>query len=619
MNLSKEQNLAINHILGPALILAVPGAGKTTVLVYRTYNLIKNHKVDPKRILSITFSKSSAKDMKERFYNTFSQFPSLVHFSTIHSFCYNLIREYAYMNRIKYTLIEDTRNPRNKYNLLKNIYFDLNKDYITEDKLDLLLNTIGYMKNMLISGDDYIKENKVHIDRFIDIYNIYEEYKKQHNLIDFDDMLTISLEILTSNKYLLEKYRSKYDFIQVDEGQDISKVQMEIIYLISEPNNNLFIVADDDQSIYRFRGAYPKGLFDFNKKYNNAKLFFMETNYRSSKNIVSTCNEFIKTNTQRYKKEIRTDNGFVEPINIIKVKTLVDQYKFIIKDIKNKDLSEICILYRNNISSVGIMETLERNNVPFYMKDTKLRFFNHWLVQDIINLMTFANNPCDLDLYEKFYYKIKGYISKKQIHFAKSQDHNLSVFYRILLMPDLTYHYRRTLSELENDFKRLSKLKPLEAIEHIEYTLEYNNYLKENSIKFGYTYDNLVTILNYLKLIAKETKNLREFLGRLKYLEYLSTSSKDIGSAITLSTIHSAKGLEFKRVYMVDLVDGEFPNSSSIESFERDNVELLEEERRLFYVGMTRAKEYLALLTMTSLGYKRFKSSRFLHELEYNS
>ncbi len=617
MKLSMEQEKAIAHFKGPALVLAVPGAGKTTVLLNRTINLIKNHNIDPESILSITFSKASALDMKERFNSTVSDIEAnLAKFSTIHAFCYSLIREYAYINKLTYTLIEDHKNPNNKYNLLKKIYFEINKEYINEEKLDNLLNDIGYIKNMMLTPDEYLKDNKTDINNFKTIYNTYENYKRSNNLLDFDDMLSISQEILQKNSYLLQKYRSKYNFIQVDEGQDTSKAQMEIIYTIAYPKNNIFIVADDDQSIYGFRGAYPKGLFQFNKKFPKGKLFFMENNYRSSKNIVSISNKLIKNNKIRYDKKIVTDNEFLEPINIIKVQSIFEQYKYIINDLKDKDISKSCILYRNNISSIGLIHSLEKNKIPFYMRDTKIRFFNHWIVQDIINFMIFANDTSNIHLYESFYYKMKGYISKQHLNYARTLDKKLCVFDRIIKYPGINDFYKRTLRELKMDFKRISKLSPRDAIKYIENILEYDNYLKEQTMKSGNSYESLSTMLFYLKLIADDSIDLQQMIGRLKHLQHLYMNSKHVSNGITLSTIHSIKGLEFERVYIVDLIDGDFPNQSAIDSQSKGNIELMEEERRLFYVGMTRAKQHLSLITLKYNSGKIADPSRFLTELQ---
>ncbi|NLY86011.1 MAG: ATP-dependent helicase [Tissierellia bacterium] len=616
MNLSSEQRKAIEHVHGPALVLAVPGAGKTTVLIHRIANLILNHNIRPERILSITFSRASARDMKERFYKSFPDISSIpVYFSTIHSFCYNLIREYAYINRIRYRLIEDENNQLNKYNLLKKIYLDLNGKYITEEKLESLLNSIGYIKNLMLTVDEFMKSNKMEVENFDRIFYLYEKYKRDNNLIDFDDMLTLSYEVLINNSYMLEKYRNKYDFLQVDEGQDTSKIQMEIIKLLAKPKNNLFIVADDDQSIYSFRGAYPAGLLNFKKIYPNGKIFFMEKNYRSSKNIISVCNKFIKNNSLRYNKTIYTDNDYVEPINIIKVNSIIDQYDYLMEELAGKDLSKICILYRNNLSSIGLIEALDRNRIPFYMRDVKVRFFNHWLINDITDFIKFSQDTSNMGLYENIYYKKKGYISKKHINYAKTLNYDLSVFDRIMDYPGLSNFYKSNLRQLKLDFDKLAKLAPYDAIEYIEYTLEYERYLKENSMKLGYTYDTLKTMLFFLKFIARNCKSIEDFLYRLNYLENLCSKSQRNRNGLTLSTIHSAKGLEFDRVYMVDLVDGDFPSISSVEGVEKGRFDLFEEERRLFYVGMTRAKYHLSLITVNTIGERKVEPSRFIGEL----
>ena len=618
MNLSEEQKKAISHIKGPALVLAVPGAGKTTVLIHRAANLILNEGISPEKILSITFSRASARDMKERFNNLYGDITNIpVHFSTIHSFAYKLIRDYAYRKRQRYILIEDMKKKLNKVQLLKNIYFSINNDYITEEKLESIINSIGYIKNMLITPDEYVSQFKVDTNNFLEIFNAYESYKKNNSLIDFDDMLTLALDILQEDKYLLEKYRSRYEYIQVDEGQDTSKVQLEIIRTLAHPKNNLFIVADDDQSIYGFRGAYPEGLFQFNKIYKDGKIYYMEENYRSTKNIVNICNRFIKKNTLRFNKDIFTKNPYIEPIKLVKVKNLEEQYTYLMDQLEGiVDYRNTAILYRNNLSAVGIMETLERKGIPFYIKDFKIKFFDHWLVQDIIDFFLLAQDNSNILAFERIYYKMNGFISKVQLNSIKALHYEDSVFDRLLSLPGLNDFYKKNFLSLKLNFKKLSKLKPYEGIDLIEKNLGYEDYLKESHMRFGYSMDSLEIILNYLKIIASNTMDLNGFLARLKYLEYLCSHSKDNREGLTLSTVHSAKGLEFDRVYMIDLIDGEFPNGSSIDSFNKGDIAPLEEERRLFYVGMTRAKSYLTLITYINKNNKEVKPSRFLLELE---
>ena len=613
--LSKQQKLAVEHANGPALVLAVPGAGKTTVLIHRTANLIKKHNINPRKILSITFSRSSANDMKNRFIESFPNLSGNIQFSTIHSFCFNLVREYSYMIREKFTLIEDSRNDLNKYNILRNLYSEINGSRITEDKLESLLNLIGYIENMMITPDEYLKNNKSEIKNFKLIFDNYKEFKKSKNLIDFDDMLSLSYDILKNNNKLLKKYQNLYKFIQLDEGQDTSKIQLEIIKLIAKPENNIFIVADDDQSIYGFRGAYPEGLFKFSKEYEEAKLFFMEQNYRSSKNIVSASNNLIQKNSIRFDKKIFTENNFIEPINIVKMSSLEEQYDFLINDLKEKSFENSSILYRNNISSIGLVDFLHRNNIPFIMKDRNLRFFNHWIIGDIINFLEFANDTSDINVYEKIFYKKKGYISRKQINYARKLNKNLCIFDRIKDFPGISDFYKKNLNRLKLDFKKISNLEPYEAIEYIKYDLEYKDYLKDYSTKFGYTFRGLLQILTYLSLISKGTKNLDELIYKLNDLEKLCKMSSNNKVGITLSTIHSAKGLEFNNVYIIDLIDGDLPSISSIEDFEAGKSESLEEERRLFYVAMTRAKYYLSLVLIDWVDNSKVEYSRFIEDI----
>ena len=616
--LNSQQQLAVQHVEGPALVLAVPGAGKTTVIIHRTANLIYNHKISPERILSITFSRASAKDMKNRFYSEFRSISSIpIRFSTIHSFAFSILNKYAYRNNLKLTLIEDERKPISKKKILRKIYYDVNKSYMPEEKLESTINAIGYIKNMLLTVDEYLEYHDIDISNFKNIYNSYEKYKKENYLIDFDDMLTLTLEVLEKDNYLLKKYRERYKFIQVDEGQDTSKVQNKVIEIISRPKNNLFVVADDDQSIYGFRGAFPKALFEFEKNYPKTKVFYMEQNYRSTKNIVSVCNKFIKQNTQRFNKSISTNNSSHRPINILKFKDMADQYEYIIEQLLNqKSFDNTAILYRNNISSIGIIEYFDRNNIPFKMKDIKIDFFNHWITKDIISFLALAYDNSSIDDFERIYYKTRGYIRKDYINFIKTLYYNKSVFYRLTKYPELRKSHIEEIRKLEIDFHMLSKLKPYDAINFIEQQLEYSNYIKESSQRFGYSYDSLKTIVFYLKLIASNTNNYEEFIDRLKHLNYLTYNSKDNKKGITLSTVHSSKGLEFENVYIVDLIDGEFPMYHSISSFEKGNLEALEEERRLFYVGMTRAKKILDLITYDYKDGKRVEPSRFITELE---
>jgi DNA helicase-2/ATP-dependent DNA helicase PcrA len=618
MELSKIQKRAINHKNGPALVLAVPGAGKTTVIIHRTHKLIFDENIKPDRILSITFSKASALDMKNRYLKFFRGEGSLPPFTTIHSFCYKIIRDYMSKQSTRYSIIENEKDHLNKFNIVKNLYFKINNSQITEEKLDSFISYVGFIKNTMISPSDFINTKKVDFERFYELYTEYEEYKKENHLLDFDDMLGLSFELLKTHPKALNYYRKSFDYIQLDEGQDTSKLQYEIIKLLAYPNSNLFVVADDDQSIYGFRGASPDELLNFKRDFPKGEIFFMQDNFRSSKNIVSMSNNFIHQNKKRYAKEITTSNPYIGPIEVVKFKTILDQYSFIINDLKDKD-ETVAILYRNNLSALGLLNIFEKNDISFYIRDVKLKFFNHWIIKDILSFMELSLNQDDVSLYESVYYKTKGYISKKMVTWLKTKNINGTIFGQLVKYPGLPEYYKKNIRELEIDFRKLSKLSPYNSINYIMKNLDYENYLRENSMKFGSTFQNLIEMIFYLKLIAKETTDLQDFKDRLEKLnKELFTSTKN-ESKLTLSTIHSAKGLEFDNVYIIDLIDGSFPSTNSIEYLENKNPSLYEEERRLFYVAMTRAKKSLHLLSYASIEDKTTEASRFLKELQISA
>lgn len=608
--LTNQQKNAIDHHLGPALILAVPGAGKTTVLIHRTANLITKYKINPKKILSITFSRASANDMKSRFSNSFEDING-VSFSTIHSFCFNLIRNYARKTQQVFTMVEDSSNEFNKYSILKEIYLKVNNSYINEDAMESLINYIGYVKNMMISPN---KLKPRDIPNFEEIYHEYQSIKQQNNFIDFDDMLTMSYDILTSNPDILNYYRSLYDFIQLDEGQDTSLIQIEIIKLLAYPRNNLFIVADDDQSIYGFRGAYPDALLQFKDIYPLAKIFFMEENFRSSENIVLASNNLITNNLQRFKKNIFTSNEKFEPVKLIKLEKIEDQYKYIVDEIAANDNRNYAILYRNNISAIGLVNELSKKNLDFQIKDRNLKFFNHWVLQDIINFLKFSEDTSNINIYEKIYYKKKGYISRKHLDYARKLNPDSSIFTRVKDFPDIKFFYVKVLNELEADFAMINRLPPEEAIKYIKYDLKYLDYLKEFSDKFGHSFSNLSLILKFLELISKDLETKEELFDRLNYLKSKCYNSNS--DNIILSTIHSSKGLEYDNVFMIDLVDGDFPSLNSIDEAENnDDFKFIEEERRLFYVAMTRAKYNLTMFAIDMVDSSKVDSSRFIQDI----
>ncbi len=609
MDLSCAQKDAINHIQGPALVLAVPGAGKTTVLLHRTAKLIEDHKVKASRILSITFSKAASIDMKERFNRDYPSIGQGVDFSTIHSLAFTIVRDYAVKNNIRLMLIESSKSKISKTQLLRDLYYSYNNKAISEEKMDTLNSNISYVKNMLLGPE----EIKTDVEGFRHIFKAYENFKLEEGLIDFDDMLTICLKALREDGQILSKYRNKYDYIQVDEAQDTSKVQIEIINLLASPKNNLFIVADDDQSIYGFRGAYPDELFKFKSKYKSSKIFYMEKNYRSTEEIVKLSKDFISQNKKRYRKDIYTDKKSKDKVRLIKTKNLRDQYEFLVEDLKRiDDLETTAILYRNNLSSIGIIDVLDKNNISFSTRDTNLKFFNHFIIRDIVNFFTLAKNPSDVFAFEKIYYKMKGFISRKQLNYIKGENYQESVFQRLLSLPDLNGFYRNNFNELEGDFSRLNKLNFRSGVEFVKYELEYMSHLEDYSHKFGQNMTSIKNILELIQVIGNDSRGIDDFLERIDHLEAIVKSKS---SGVNLSTLHGSKGLEFDNVYIVDLIEGSFPSQSVVDRYNKGELDQYEEERRLMYVGMTRAKKNLNLITSRDRS-SLYGQSEFIEEIK---
>lgn len=608
MNLTASQLKAVDHFEGPALVLAVPGAGKTTMILHRTKKLIEKG-VDPKSILTITFSKAQAVDIKMRFIEMDGD--KFVHFSTIHAFCYSIVRDYAKKYGKSLSLIDS--NLKKKYEILRDIYKSVNNTYPTEERVETAISEVGYCKNMMLSPKSFAKSKRCETDNFVKFFETYEKFKKDKGLIDFDDMINLSYEVLKNDSTILKKYRDRFKFIQLDEGQDTSRSQFQVLKLLAKPNNNLFVVADDDQSIYAFRGANTEELFKLQKEYDDIATFYMEENFRSTKNIVNIANIFISQNKKRFEKTVITNNPFDKPVNIIKLKEPKDQYDFIEKELE-KDKGDIAVLYRNNLSSIGLVEYFERKNYSFNIKDKKTKFFSHFITRDILDILNFSRDLSDIDLYEKFYFKLKGYISKRHIEYLK-RNRGKNIFNILKNYPDLPSYYHKNINGLLVGFKKIARVDVYEAIDYIDKEMGYGDYLKENAKRFMETESTLNEYLYYLKLIAKSTKSLDLFIGRLKELEYDLLKAKDAGAKLTFSTIHSAKGLEFSRVFVVDLYEGTLPSTSSIEDL-REDPELYEEERRLFYVAMTRAKKELYLMYSHYTNGRKNEISSFVTDLE---
>ncbi|QMV44885.1 ATP-dependent helicase [Cohnella cholangitidis] len=627
--LNEVQRQAASYADGALLLLASPGSGKTTTLIMRIGYLIESKGVRPSRIKAITFSRASAKDMKERFDRFFPglrrQMPD---FSTIHSLAFEVVRELFHAKRVSYRMIEgaaDADNEQwNKTKILRDIYKRLNGDFPTDDQMEELTSYISFIKNKLISPSQ-LSLAKCDVPKAETIYKEYEKFKQSgapQLLVDYDDMLTIANDTLTLEPDILKKFQLRYDYVLTDESQDTSLVQHAIVEKLVKSHGNLYVVADDDQSIYTWRAAEPRYLLDFKQAYPMASILKMEQNYRSSRNIVDVANRFIKRNKNRYDKNMFTRNPESKPITITELPDYKYQAKYVVEKISdNDDLNEVAVLYRNNSSSIMLMNALDRAGIPFYMKDGDNRFFSHWVVEDILNFMRMTYNDKRPDILEKIHTKFNGYITKRQMVMLAelSADTDQSVFDRLLNHVPLQEYQIKQLEAGKETFARMQGAKPLAAIQTIRDKLGYDKAIEKMCERLGFRKEYLIGILNTLEEIAESLETMEEFAKRLKFLEQSMKDSKSNknGSAVTLSTLHSAKGLEFDTVYMVDLVEGILPSNDDIKKFEKDEPDGMEEAVRLFYVGMTRAKQELELLSYKSRDGEQTKISPFVTDVRF--
>lgn len=622
ISLTRQQQDIVQITDVPLCIMAAPGSGKTLVYVVRIANLILNCNVKPENILALTFSRASARDMEDRFNKLFGDIINgHVHFSTIHSFALQIVSQYEKKTGTQFTIIEGKDSPVSKMKILKDIYLKINDINITEEKTEELMNDIGFVKNMMLKPSNVKEINKYQfeIDNFITIYQEYEKYKANNNYIDYDDMLMKALEILQTKPNFLKYYRERYTYIQLDEGQDTSKIQYEIIKLLAKPLNNIFLVGDDDQSLYQFRGAFPDELLNFDKTYPNAKIMFMEENFRSSKDIVDLSSVFIKNNKIRYVKNAFTNNPEYRPVSIIRLKDDNEQIRYIIRQLKNiKKLSETAILYRNNISAISLVDSLEREGIPFYIRDFKKGFFTHWVIQDILAFFNLAFNDTDMNAFRRIYNK-GLYVSNKMLNYIDKGDATVSIFDRLIDFPYFNHEFQKdNMIRLKWDFRTLLQKSPKQAIDFIEEDLGYKKYLQNSSKNTGISYENAKNILTNLIAIANGCNTIIDFKDRLFYLEQIIEEARfnKNKNAVVLSTIHSSKGLEWDNVFLIDLINGQFPTQSSIDKYNQGDPRDLESERRLFYVGMTRARKILELITINLKNNEKVEVSMFVKEVD---
>jgi len=613
--LNEVQKQAVGRTEGPLLLLASPGSGKTTTLIMRIGYLIEELGADPARIKAVTFSRASARDMKERFKRFFPQLQP-VDFSTIHSLAFEIVRTHFYKTRTAYDIIEGAVEieeeeeahgaekplPLHKKIILRNLFKDVVGENATDDAMEELTTYISYVKNKMLPPEQWasVKTDVPQAERILREYEVFKRSGTPKLLIDFDDMLTIANDVLEKDHAMLRKLQSRYDYVMTDESQDTSMVQHAMIEKLAKSHGNLCVVADDDQSIYSWRGAEPSYLLKFKDVYPTAETLYMVQNYRSSPEIVTAANTFIKRNRNRYEKEMFTHNASSQPITFKTLRDYREQAKYAAREIaKVEKLAEAAVLYRNNSSSIALMNEFDRAGIPFYMKDADNRFFSHWVIEDVLNFMRMSYTDKRPDILESIHLKFNGYISKHQMSVLKSIQNGESVFDNLLSVVQLHEYQIKPLQEAKETFREMNGMPPLHAIRVIRTRLGYEKALEKLCERLGFRKEYLIGILNTLEDIAEGLETMADFAARLKYLEKVlkGAKSRKGQNAVTFSTFHSAKGLEFDHVYMVDLIEGIIPASDDGKKGADGDSPAMEEAVRLFYVGMTRARKTLEMVT----------------------
>ena len=604
-NLNENQQKAAGHVDGPMMVLAGPGSGKTSVITARSVYL--SQKTNPRRILVITFSKSAADEMKRRFCALFSESAPPVVFGTFHSVFFRMLKQSK--NYTTKQLVDDNE----RRNVIKNHLTRL-KYALDEETISMILNELSLMKNELIDREFYHSKT-IASDIFLQLDDFYEQYKQENEKIDFDDMLTHTYNMLSSESDILQMWQNRYDYIMIDEFQDINRVQYEAIKLLASPINNIFVVGDDDQSIYRFRGSRPEFLLNFPKDFANTKQTTLSINYRSTNCIISYANNLISQNKIRYNKQIHgTNKEGPKPVllNSDDQNNEAIQIGEIVRKMLKKgvDISEIAIAFRLNMQARAFIDVFLNMNIPFKSRDEIPILYNHWIAEDFYAYLRLAEklsknqtSGYDADT-ERVVNKPFRYVGKAFLAGLKMYNKNL--FTEYWRDNDLHIATKTGIEELHTNLLILSKLKTSDAIKYIRKNIGYNGHIVDISDYRKLNSIGLFEIADELTEAAKQFDCPQDFVSHAKSALEAAKKQPEASECCTLTTLHSAKGLEFEKVFIAGVVEDVLPHLYSKTPSE------IEEERRLFYVGVTRAKNELYLSVLKSRYDKQCTPSRFL-------
>lgn len=608
LRLNDRQCAAAASVEGPTLLLAVPGSGKTTVLVSRLGYMVLEKGIDPAAILTMTYTRAAAADMRERYRSFFGgDSADALLFCTINSLCLRVIgdysRNFSSTGRPPFVTVNEERQT----GYLRDIVISETGEFPTPGELGEIKTFIAYAKNMMLTKEQ-IRERDNEGKGYAGICEIYNKTLVSRGEMDYDDQLVYTRRLLLKYPPLLEKYRKKYRYLCVDEAQDTSLIQHEIIKLLAGGEHNLFMVGDEDQSIYGFRAAYPQALLNFEKDHPGARVMYLSQNYRSVPGVVDAANRLIRANESRREKNMTADRTGGDQIRIVKVANSRAQIAYLCKALADcKD--DTAVLYRDNESAVPIIDRLDREGIPFRLRGGDIPFFTHRIVRDVRDILSLCLDPTNVRVFERVAPRMGLYVSKSDISDACREAERTGAAPLDVLSDSLDAGFPlKNVNSLRTHLKNMRRETAGRAVYRIVHFTGYEEYLDRmhpDSRK-----------PDILQTIADRTPTIEEFFDRLDALEALAAERTDPpGCCLTLSTIHSAKGLEYDSVWIVDAFNGVLPQKAVrvTKKTPKEQVDALEEDRRLFYVAVTRARNRLNIFDIAD------KNAQFLRELEEKS
>ena len=589
MSLNHAQTEAVAHNKGPCMVLAGPGSGKTLTIAKRIEYLIMKHKVRPEEILVITFTKYAAWEMKNRTRSICGPSSYAVTFGTFHGIYYGILKWAYRLNQSN--LLSDEEKYRILREILPGIDWDQEPEADEEkDYLQELAIEIGNVKNNCMDIEEY-EPVKYTTEKFRKLYRTYEETKKKYRKIDFEDMLIQCRDLFMKRPDILKKWQEKFQYILVDEFQDVNQAQYDVVRMLAAPQDNLFVVGDDDQSVYGFRGAKPGIMKEFMKDYPKARQILLDVNYRSSGYIVKGALRVIGNNKIRFEKKIEAFRKPDETVHVQEVKDPVQEAEYVLERIreyreKGVSYTEMAVLYRTNVDARAMSELMTEYQIPFVMKEHLNNIYEHFIALDMISYLRLSQGEYDRKYFLQIANRPNRYLTRESMKTGNVSYESLRRYYR-----DKDWMVDR-IDQLEWDMKMICDKTPYAAIQYIRKRMGYDEFLKEYAAYRKISSEDLFAVLEEIWQNSKGYGTIKEWFEHIEsYGKMLKEQNKKNGEkeGVNLMTMHAAKGLEFDTVFVIEANEGSCPYKKATTDEE------IEEERRLFYVAMTRAKRKLVI------------------------